>query len=113
MVGSYGKGGGYEFSEDEVDGVIKQWEDLRADLQDDLQHAIAVRDVKPPADEVASHTFVSNGAYPSGVSLVAQHQAIVDYATNFITALRAAKNKITVEEQNAADAAKLKKSGDL
>ncbi|WP_233574050.1 hypothetical protein [Amycolatopsis panacis] len=49
QVGSYGQGGGHEFSEDEIDGVIKQWKDLLADLQDDLGHAIAVRDVKPPA----------------------------------------------------------------
>ncbi|MBB4688624.1 hypothetical protein [Amycolatopsis jiangsuensis] len=113
QVDGYGPGGGYKFDADQIDGVIKQWEDMLADVQEDLQHAVAIRDVKPPADEVASHTFVSNGAFPSGETLVAQHQAMVDYTKNFVTALRAAKNKITVEEQNAADAANLKKSGDL
>ncbi|MBB4686154.1 hypothetical protein [Amycolatopsis jiangsuensis] len=111
QVDGYGPGGGYKFDADQIDGVIKQWEDMLTDLQDDLGRAITIRDVKPPGDEIASHSFVKNGAYPSGASLVAQHKAMVDYTTNFITALRAAKNKITVAEQEAADSAK--KSGDV
>lgn len=39
QVGSYGKGGGYKFSEDEIDSVIKQWEDLLDDLKNDLDSA--------------------------------------------------------------------------
>ncbi|GAA3534390.1 hypothetical protein GCM10022222_17410 [Amycolatopsis ultiminotia] len=99
MVGGYGKAGGYQFSEDEVDGVIKQWEDLRDELIKDKADADIIAGVLPPADEVASHTFVEQGANPSGKSLQDEHQNMVDYATNYITALRAAKNKISVNEQ--------------
>ncbi|RJQ88889.1 hypothetical protein D5S19_05720 [Amycolatopsis panacis] len=99
MVGGYGKAGGYEFSAEEVDGVIKQWQDLLADLAADRQHAEAVANVQAPADEVASHTFINNGANPSGQSLLDEHNKMVKYTRNFITALTAAKNKITVAEQ--------------
>lgn len=112
QVDGYGKGGGYVFNTDEVDGVIKQWEDLLVGLQDDRDHAHTIAYVQPPGDEVASHTFVNNGSGPSGQSLLAQHQAMVDYTVNFITALRAAKNKITIEEQKAAEAAKSPAKGE-
>ncbi|SEP54146.1 hypothetical protein [Amycolatopsis saalfeldensis] len=105
QVGSYGQGGGYKFSEGEVDGVIKQWEDMLHDCQDDLTKARLIANVTPPGDEPASHNFVETGANPSGQSLLDQNQAMVDYVNNFLTALRAAKNKITVAEQEAADAA--------
>lgn len=106
QVDGYGPGGGYVFNADEVDGVIKQWEDLLVDLQNDRDIAHKIAYVKAPGDEVASHTFINNGAGPSGQSLLAEHQAMVDYSVNFIRALRAAKNKISVEEQKAADDAK-------
>ncbi|MGW7535185.1 hypothetical protein [Amycolatopsis sp. NPDC054798] len=105
MVGGYGSAGGYKFSEDEVDSVIKQWEDLRVNLNKDLSDARFIADVKRPADEFASNDFIAKGANPSGQTLLEQHQRMVDYVTNFITALKAAKNKITVAEQEARDAA--------
>lgn len=109
MVGSYGKAGGYKFTEDEVDSVIKQWDDLLTDLSKDRQLAIAVASVKPPADEVASHTFVNQGANPSGQSLMDEHEKMVAYTKNFIDALTAAKKKITVAELHNAD--EMKKQG--
>ena len=111
QVGGYGQAGGYKFSADEVDAVIKQWEDLLKNARGDLEHAVTIRDVKAPADEFASNDFIGKGANPSGQSLVEQHQRMVDYTTNFITALKAAKNKITVAEQEAADAANIKNTG--
>ncbi|WP_336162018.1 hypothetical protein [Amycolatopsis sp. VC5-11] len=111
QVGSYGKGGGYKFSEDEIDSVIKQWEDLLDDLKNDLDSAERIANVQAPGDEPASNLYVKQGAGPSGESLKQQHKAMVDYTVNFITALRAAKNKITVAEQQAADAAKAPAKG--
>lgn len=103
MVGGYGTAGGYKFSEDEIDSVIKQWEDLHAHLNDDLTDAHKIKEVKPPADEFASHDFVDQGANPSGATLLEQHQRMYDYVGNFITALRAAKNKINIAEQKHRD----------
>ncbi|MFI5607684.1 hypothetical protein [Amycolatopsis sp. NPDC051903] len=103
MVGGYGSGGGYKFSDDEVDGVIKQWEDLLTNMRSDLADARAIAEVQKPADEFASSDFVKGGADPSGQTLLQQHQRMYDYVNNFITALRAAKNKITVDQQNARD----------
>ncbi|MFF0145456.1 hypothetical protein ATK36_1636 [Amycolatopsis sulphurea] len=108
QVDGYGPGGGYVFNAEEAGGVIKQWEDLLVGLRDDLGQARAVANVTAPADEVASHVFINNGAEPSGQSLLAEHQAMVDYSMKFITALKAAKNKITVAEQEAADSVKEK-----
>lgn len=103
MVGGYGTAGGYKFSEDEVDSVIKQWEDLLAHLNDDLADANNIKNVKPPAAEFASEDFVNKGANPSGDTLLKQHERMRDYVSNFITALRAAKNKISVAEQESRD----------
>jgi hypothetical protein len=111
QVGGYGQAGGYKFSDGEVDAVIKQWEDLLANTRTDLAQARIIANVKAPADEYASNDFVDKGSNPSGQTLLDQHQRMVDYTNNFITALRAAKNKITVAEQEAADAAK--KTGGL
>ncbi len=112
MVGSYGKAGGYKFTEDEVDSVIKQWQDLLTDLTKDRSYAITVAEVNPPADEVASHTFVNQGANPSGKSLLDEHEKMVKYTLNFIDALTAAKKKITVAElHNAEDMKKQTQSG--
>ncbi|WIX80779.1 hypothetical protein QRX50_08445 [Amycolatopsis carbonis] len=102
-VGSYGTGGGYQFSEDEVDSVINQWHDLLVHMKTDLDHARAIAQVKAPADEFASGDFINGGANPSGQTLLDQHQRMHDYVNNFITALKAAKNKITVAEQEARD----------
>ncbi|WP_326567320.1 hypothetical protein VSH64_36610 [Amycolatopsis rhabdoformis] len=102
-VGSYGTGGGYQFNDDEVDGVINQWQALADNLKTDLGRATTIAQVKAPADEFASGDFVKGGANPSGQTLLDQHQRMVDYVNNFITALKAAKNKITVAEQHARD----------
>ena len=106
MVDGYGKAGGYKFDADQVDGVIKQWEDLLHDLRQDKALADQVAEVKPPGDEVASKRFVHDGAGPSGRSLQDENQKMIDYVNNYITALRAAKNKITVEEQQHQDTLK-------
>ncbi|UKD53218.1 MULTISPECIES: hypothetical protein [Amycolatopsis] len=112
MVGSYGKAGGYKFTEDEVDSVIKQWQDLLTDLTKDRQHAEIIATVTPPADEVASHTFVERGANPSGKSLLTEHENMVTYTQNFIDALTAAKKKISITElHNAEEMKKQTQSG--
>lgn len=108
QVDGYGPGGGYVFNAEEAGGVIKQWEDLLVGLREDLEDAKAVAYVTAPADEPASRLFIDNGATPSGQSLLAQHHAMVEYSMKFITALKAAKNKITVAEQEAADSVKKK-----
>ncbi|HWD04533.1 MAG TPA: hypothetical protein VG674_18995 [Amycolatopsis sp.] len=109
MVGGYGSGGGYKFDENEIDGVIKQWHDLLTHMSDDLSSARTIKNVKAPADEFASHDFINTGANPSGQSLLDQHQRMYDYVNNFVTALKAAKNKITFDQQQQRD--NLKQTG--
>jgi hypothetical protein len=105
QVGGYGPAGGYKFSADEVDSVIKKWQDLRDNLSDDLVNARTIATVRRPADEPASNDFIAKGSNPSGQTLLDQHQRMVQYVNNYITALQAAKNKITVAEQEARDSA--------
>ena len=103
QVGGYGPAGGYKFSSDEVDSVITKWQDLLDNLNTDLKHARTIAGVRRPADEPASNDFIDKGANPSGTTLLDQHDRMVQYVNNFITALKAAKNKITVAEQEARD----------
>jgi hypothetical protein len=105
QVGGYGPAGGYKFNADEVDSVITKWQALSDDLSKDLAHARTIAGVKRPADEPASNDFIDKGANPSGQTLLDQHQRMSEYVNNFITALKAAKNKITVAEQDARDSA--------
>ncbi|WP_328605448.1 hypothetical protein OG943_36400 [Amycolatopsis sp. NBC_00345] len=103
QVGGYGPAGGYKFSADEVDSVITKWQDLLDNLNDDLANARVIATVKRPADEPASNDFIDKGANPSGQTLLDQHHKMVQYVNNYITALKAAKNKITVTEQENRD----------
>ena len=106
MVDGYGKAGGYSFDANQIDGVIKQWEDLLTDLRADQQIINDIAHVTAPANEVASNKFVNEGAGPSGASLEAENKKMIEYTTNYIMALRAAKNKISVTEQQHQDSLK-------
>ncbi|WP_027933229.1 hypothetical protein [Amycolatopsis thermoflava] len=99
QVGGNGSPGGYQFSPDEVRGVISKWKELRDDLQTDLANAQAVARVAPPGKEFASGDFVNKAAKASGETLLLQHQRMVDYVHNYIAALEKAAG--IVEEQEA------------
>src|SRR5699024_649661 len=63
-----GGSGGYVFSREEIDGVIKQWEDLRDELEAALREANIIADVDGPGREFASGDFES-AAHSSGRTL--------------------------------------------
>jgi len=99
-VGSGGSPGGYEFSPDEVRGVISKWKKLLDDLQDDVKEATKVAQVKPPGQEFASGDFVNKAAKLSGETLQLQHQRMVDYVTNYIEALEKAAGIVEEHEDD-------------
>ncbi|MDQ0378267.1 hypothetical protein [Amycolatopsis thermophila] len=100
MVGGNGSPGGYQFSPDEVRGVISKWKELLTDLQTDLSNANTIAEVKPPGQEFASGDFVHRAAKVSGETLQLQHQRMVDYVKNYINALEKAAG---IVEENEAD----------
>ncbi|NIH86333.1 hypothetical protein [Amycolatopsis granulosa] len=89
-VGGNGTAGGYEFTPDDVRGVISKWKALLTDLQTDLSNANTVAEVRPPGKEFASADFVTKGAQGSGTTLQLQHQRMVDYVKRYIDALEKA-----------------------
>ena len=103
-VGNGGSAGGYEFSPDEVRGVISKWKELLTACQDDLQDAQKVAGVTPPGKEFASGDFINKAAKASGETLVLQHQRMVDYITNYIEALQKAAGIVEEKEQDTHQA---------
>ncbi|NYI88506.1 hypothetical protein HNR02_001829 [Amycolatopsis endophytica] len=97
-VGNGGSAGGYEFSPDEVRGVISKWKELLTDLQTDLSNANTIAEVKPPGQEFASGDFVNRAAKVSGETLQLQHQRMVDYVKNYIEALQKAAGIVEENE---------------
>jgi len=97
-----GGSGGYVFSPEEIDEVIKQWEDLRDQLEDDLNQAKVVADVDGPGREFASSDFES-AARPTGRLLVEQTKRMSDYVNNYIRALKDAKNRTQAQDEQAEE----------
>lgn len=96
--------GGYVFSPEEIDAVIKAWEDLYDEVETDERDAHEIASVKAPGLEFASGDF-ANAAGPSGETLVDQVQRMKKYVGDYIMALKDAKRAVQEqEEQAAADA---------
>jgi membrane-bound ClpP family serine protease len=103
QVGSNGQAGGYKFSADEVGAVITQWKNLLDDLKTDVNNARVVADVSAPGKEFASADFI-NAATPSGATLLTQHDRMVTYVENYITALQTANGQTQQAEDDAQQA---------
>lgn len=95
-------GGGYRFSPEEIDAVIKQWEQLREGLEDDLNTAQDVANVKGPGREFASGDF-EKAAGPSGRALVEQTRRMLDYVQRYIQALKDAQNATKTQDEQARE----------
>ncbi|MDT7804261.1 MAG: hypothetical protein QOI78_7694 [Actinomycetota bacterium] len=90
-------GGGFTFDADKIDGIIKQWQDLQADLKRDYDDANLMANVKAPGKEFASSDW-EKLANPSGKAFLEQNKKMQEYVKNYIEALTAAKQKITTNE---------------
>jgi hypothetical protein len=99
-------GGGFTFDADKIDGVIKKWQDLQTDLQNDAADANLMADVKAPGKEFASSDW-EKLANPSGKAFLEQNKKMQDYVKNYIQALLDAKKKITAaDDGHTGDIAK-------
>ncbi|EHY89622.1 hypothetical protein ACWGRK_03040 [Saccharomonospora azurea] len=94
--------GGYRFSREEIDGVIRQWEDLHRDLLDDYRQAEGMARVQPPGSEPASQDFTSS-ANPSGKAFAQATLKMIDYVEKYIEALRNARDGITTREDESQE----------
>lgn len=100
--GGAGGGGGYTFTPEEIDEVIRQWEDLREGLRDDLDEARTIASVRAPGNEFASGDFAS-AASPSGTALYEQTLRMIDYVERYIQALNQAKGATEAQNEQARD----------
>jgi len=94
---SGGGGGGFTFDKDKIDGIIKKWTDLQAELKKDYADANLMANVKAPGKEFASGDW-EKLANPSGKAFLEQNQKMQDYVKNYIDQLTAAKQKIATNE---------------
>ncbi|MFC4005296.1 hypothetical protein ACFS2C_26160 [Prauserella oleivorans] len=100
--GGAGGGGGYTFTPEEIDEVIRQWEDLRDGLMEDRFEARKVADVRPPGREFASGDF-AQAAGPSGTALLEQTERMLDYVEKYIQALKDAKGATETQNEQARE----------
>ncbi|WP_394360225.1 hypothetical protein [Amycolatopsis sp. SB7-3] len=94
---SGGGGGGFTFDKDKIDGIIKKWTDLQAELKRDYADANLMANVKAPGKEFASGAW-EKLANPSGKAFLEQNQKMQEYVKNYIDQLTAAKQKIATNE---------------
>ncbi|OLT43204.1 hypothetical protein BJF85_02815 [Saccharomonospora sp. CUA-673] len=107
-----GNGGGYRFDPEEIDNVIRQWEQLRDDLEKDLIQVEKVANVDKPAEEPASTMFVGS-AGQSGQALLEQTNAMINHCNEYIKALKNAKGVTEATDEQAADDARQSGNGML
>lgn len=106
QAASSAAGGGYSFSPEEIDAVLSQWEQLRDDLQNDVDEANKIAGVQAPGNEPASNTFVGS-ANPAGQALLQQTMSMLKHTQQYIEALKKAKGVTeAADEQAAEDAGK-------
>lgn len=108
--GGGGSGGGYTFTPEEIDEVIRQWEDLRDGLMEDEYEARLVAGVRGPGTEFASGDF-EKAAGPSGEALLQQTVQMREYCAKYIQALKDAKG--ATETQNEQAREDISKSGGM
>lgn len=94
-------GGGFHFEPEQIDAVIRRWEDLRTMVEDDEMDAQRVANVAAPGKEFASGDFATAGK-ASGETLIRQKRMMIDYITRYIDSLKAAKEQMQTTEENVA-----------
>jgi hypothetical protein len=105
-AGTGGASGGYTFSPEEIDGIIRKWEDLLEELRADEWNAQVLEQVQPPGEEFASGDF-HRVAKPSNQMAVEQYRRMQEYVKAYIEALRKAKEATqTTDENMQSDIAK-------
>lgn len=95
-------GGGFLFKVEELDQVIKDWEDLHLALTDDEIDARAMAQVQPPGNEFASADFAGR-ANPSGKAFLEANERMRDYVMQYIEALKKARKKISTQDEQARE----------
>lgn len=100
-----GGSGGYVFSPEEIDEVIKQWEELLDDIMQDEDHVRTIATVQAPGREFASGDF-KDAAGPSGEMLAEQTKRMRRYVSAYINALKNAKHATQAQDQQAAGTAR-------
>ncbi|MCR3720475.1 MULTISPECIES: hypothetical protein [Prauserella salsuginis group] len=102
QAASSAAGGGYSFSPEEIDAVLSQWEQLRDDLQNDVDEANRIAGVQAPGNEPASNTFVGS-ANPAGQALLQQTMSMLKHTEQYIEALKKAKGVTEAADTQAAE----------
>lgn len=94
--------GGFTFTPEELGAVITEWEALRDSLMIDLREAEYLARIVPPGQEFASNDF-TNSANPSGKAFLEATKRMIRYTTEYIDALKKARDKLTVRDEQAQE----------
>jgi hypothetical protein len=103
-VANGGEGGGYKFSPDELQEIIKEWTGIRDDLRELQKTAQRMVRVRPPGNEDASNRF-AEAANNSGNAYLKHNQEMQDYVSSYIKKLQAALDSYRNTEHDIAGSA--------
>lgn len=102
QAGGGGKGGQFMFASlEELDGVIKQWEDERDGIKEDSQKiSDAYYAINDPAGDLMSRAQAS--ASRDSLANMWQHSdAMLQYANHYIEKLRDSRRQMSLQEEGA------------
>ncbi|NIJ10764.1 hypothetical protein FHU38_001108 [Saccharomonospora amisosensis] len=95
--------GSWAFDREQIDAVIRQWEDLRDDLEQDRQSINSmIRNAVPPSSDDPSGQFVKS--ILDGLrSLDESNSSMAEYVQDFLDKLYKARNVISQTETDNTD----------
>jgi hypothetical protein len=102
-AGSGGGGNGYRFTPDEMQGVLSDWKNLRAQIDGAKQNAEPMVSTVAPGKESASDTAIS-GVNQSGNAYMDHLNAMGTYAEKYIAALSGALTNYQNAEESGHSA---------
>ncbi|WP_232212825.1 hypothetical protein [Saccharomonospora saliphila] len=95
-------GGGFAFSPEEIDAIIKEWRNLSSDLKFDHTQASIMAQVQSPGAEFASADFAER-ANPSAEAFLQAYEKMMAYVNAYINALENAKQQISTQDEQAQE----------
>lgn len=103
VVGSGAPSGEWTFDREQLDAVIRKWEDLRDDLGKDRQSLYTVTGLNPsPSDDEPSYGYTRQ-VRDSLVSLQDSTQSMIAYIQDFVDRLVRARDGIEQSDSTNAD----------
>lgn len=104
QVPSGGYGGHYEIDPDELDGIIKEWQDIVSGLKKDEADIQFIRQVLPPAPDKPASKAQAHALSKFGERMHHRNEEMSRYASMYLQNLEETRKQYQAQEQYGRDA---------